>query len=138
MAEIEFRDVTRSYPGGVTALKGLNLTVADGEFLILVGAFKANTWVAALAATGLVLGAAYMLYLYRRVIFGKLTKDSLTAILDMNAREIAVFAPLVVLVIFMGVYPGPFLEIMHVSVTNLLTHVDTALNAGQAITVAGR
>ena len=109
-----------------------------GEFLILVGAFKANTWVAALAATGLVLGAAYMLYLYRRVIFGKLTKDSLTAILDMNAREIAVFAPLVVLVIFMGVYPGPFLEIMHVSVTNLLTHVDTALNAGQAITVAGR
>lgn len=109
-----------------------------GEFLILVGAFKANTWVAALAATGLVLGAAYMLYLYRRVIFGKLTKDSLTAILDMNAREIAVFAPLVVLVIFMGVYPGPFLEIMHVSVTNLLTQVDTALNAGQAITVAGR
>ena len=109
-----------------------------GEFLILVGAFKANTWVAALAATGLVLGAAYMLYLYRRVIFGNLTKDSLTAILDMNAREIAVFAPLVVLVIFMGVYPGPFLEIMHVSVTNLLTHVDTALNAGQAITVAGR
>jgi NADH-quinone oxidoreductase subunit M len=109
-----------------------------GEFLILVGAFKANTWVAALAATGLVLSAAYMLYLYRRVIFGKLTKDSLTAILDMNAREIAVFAPLVVLVIFMGVYPGPFLEIMHVSVTNLLTHVDTALKAGQAITVAGR
>ena len=109
-----------------------------GEFLILVGAFKANTWVAALAATGLVLGAAYMLYLYRRVVFGKLTKDSLTAILDMNAREIAVFAPLVVLVIFMGVYPGPFLEIMHVSVTNLLTHVDTALKAGQAITVAGR
>jgi NADH-quinone oxidoreductase subunit M len=109
-----------------------------GEFLILVGAFKVNTWVATLAATGLVLGAAYMLYLYRRVIFGKLTKDNLTAILDMNAREIAVFAPLVVLVIFMGVYPGPFLEIMHVSVTNLLTHVDTALKAGQAITVIGR
>ncbi len=109
-----------------------------GEFLILVGAFKANTWVAALAATGLILGAAYMLYLYRRVILGKLTKDSLTAILDMNAREIAVFAPLVVLVIFMGVYPGPFLEIMHVSVTNLLTQVDTALNAGQVVAVAGR
>ena len=109
-----------------------------GEFLILVGAFKVNTWVAALATTGLILGAAYMLYLYRRVIFGKLTKDSLTAILDMNAREIAVFAPLVVLVIFMGVYPGPFLEIMHVSVANLLTQVDTALNASQAIAVAGR
>ena len=109
-----------------------------GEFLILVGAFKVNTWVAALAATGMILSAAYMLYLYRRVIFGKLTKDSLAAIGDMNAREIAVFAPLVVLVIFMGVYPGPFLEIMHVSVTNLLTNIDTALNAGQAVAVAGR
>ncbi len=109
-----------------------------GEFLILVGAFKVNTWVAALAATGLILSAAYMLYLYRRVIFGKLTKDSLTAIGDMNAREIAVFAPLVVLVIFMGIYPGPFLEVMHVSVTNLLTNIDTALNAGQAVAVAGR
>ncbi len=109
-----------------------------GEFLILVGAFKANTWVAALAATGLILSAAYMLSLSRRVIFGKLTKDSLAAIGDMNAREIAVFAPLVVLVIFMGVYPGPFLEIMHVSVTNLLTNIDTALNAGQAVAVAGR
>lgn len=109
-----------------------------GEFLILVGAFKVNTWVAALAATGVILSAAYMLYLYRRVIFGKLTKDSLTAILDMNAREIAVFAPLVVLVIVMGVYPGPFLEVMHVSVTNLLTQVDTALNGGQAVAMAGR
>ncbi|MAF94307.1 MAG: NADH-quinone oxidoreductase subunit M [Rhodospirillaceae bacterium] len=109
-----------------------------GEFLILVGAFKVNTWVAALATTGLILSVAYMLYLYRRVIFGKLTKDSLAAVLDMNAREIAVFAPLVVLVIFMGVYPGPFLEVMHVSVTNLLSQVDTALNAGQAIAVAGR
>ena len=109
-----------------------------GEFLILVGAFKVNTWVAALAATGMILSAAYMLYLYRRVIFGKLTKDSLAAIGDMNAREIAVFAPLVVLVIFMGVYPAPFLEIMHVSVTNLLNNIDTALNAGQAVNLAGR
>ena len=75
-----------------------------GEFLVLVGAFKANTWVAALAATGLILGAAYMLYLYRRVIFGSLTKDSLAAIKDMSLREVAIFAPLIVLVILMGVY----------------------------------
>ena len=109
-----------------------------GEFLVLVGAFKVNPWVAALAATGLILGAAYMLYLYRRVIFGSLTKENLAAITDMSGREIAVFAPLVILVIWMGIYPAPFLDIMHVSVNNLLTQVDTALNAGSAISVAGK
>ena len=109
-----------------------------GEFLVLVGAFQVNPWVAALAATGLVLSAAYMLYLYRRVIFGPLTKDSLAAITDMNAREIAIFAPLVILVIFMGIYPTPFLDVMHVSVANLLNNVQTALDAGAAMTVAGQ
>jgi len=108
-----------------------------GEFLVLVGAFKANTWVAALAATGLILGAAYMLYLYRRVIFGSLTKDSLAAIKDMSLREVAIFAPLIVLVILMGVYPAPFLDIMHVSVANMITNIESALNASAAINVAG-
>ena len=107
-----------------------------GEFLILVGAFRVNPWVAALAATGMILSAAYMLYLYRRVIFGSLTKENLSAIADMNGREIAVFAPLVILVIWMGIYPAPFLDIMHVTVNNLLTQVETALNAGSAIAVA--
>jgi NADH-quinone oxidoreductase subunit M len=108
-----------------------------GEFLVLVGAFKANTWVAALAATGMILGAAYMLYLYRRVIFGSLTKDSLAAIKDMSLREVAIFAPLIVLVILMGVYPAPFLDIMHVSVANMITNIESALNASAAISVAG-
>ena len=108
-----------------------------GEFLVLVGAFKANTWVAALAATGLILGAAYMLYLYRRGIFGSLTKDSLAAIKDMSLREVAIFAPLIVLVILMGVYPAPFLDIMHVSVANMITNIESALNASAAISVAG-
>ena len=109
-----------------------------GEFLVLVGAFQVNTWVAALAATGLILGAAYMLYLYRRVIFGVLTKDSLKAIFDMSPREIAVFAPLVVLVIWMGVYPSPFLDVMHASVANLLIQVQAGLDVGAATAVAGR
>ena len=109
-----------------------------GEFLVLVGVFKVSPWVAALAATGLILGPAYMLYLYRRVIFGSLTKENLMTITDMNAREIAVFAPLVVLVIVMGVYPGPFLDIMHMSVSNLLGQVESALNASAQISVAGR
>jgi len=109
-----------------------------GEFLVLVGAFKANTWVAAFAATGLILGAAYMLYLYRRIIFGSLTKDSLTAIKDVSLREVAIFAPLIVLVIWMGIYPAPFLEIMHVSVENMIIQIESALNASAAISIAGQ
>ena len=108
-----------------------------GEFLVLVGAFKANTWVAALAATGVILGAVYMLYLYRRVIFGQLTKEHLMKIGDLSRREILVFAPLVVLVLWMGVYPTSFLDIMHVSVNNLIERVETAQAASAAL-VAGR
>ena len=81
-----------------------------GEFLVLVGAFLANTWVAALAATGLILGAAYMLLLYRRVIFGRLVRDDLKNIEDLTWRESAVFAPMVLLVMWMGIYPSSFLD----------------------------
>jgi NADH-quinone oxidoreductase subunit M len=104
-----------------------------GEFLILVGAFQANTWVAAFTALGVILGAAYMLYLYRRVIFGQLTKDHLKAILDLSPREVAVFAPLLLMVVWMGVYPEPFLNVMHVSVANLIERVDTAAAAQSAV-----
>jgi len=97
-----------------------------GEFLVLTGAFQASTWVATLAATGVILGAAYMLYLYRRVVFGKLEKDHLKDILDLNWREVAVFAPLVVLAIWMGVYPTSFTKPMHASVVNLVTKYETA------------
>src|SRR3546814_8139202 len=67
-----------------------------GELLTLVGAFQANTWVAFIATTGVILSAAYALWLYRRVVFGELTKDDVKAMLDMSPREIATFAPLVV------------------------------------------
>ena len=107
-----------------------------GEFLVLVGAFQANSWVAALTATGVILGATYMLYLYRRVIFGKLTKDSLKGILDLSPREIAVFAPLVLLMVVMGVYPGPFLEVMEASVDNLLRDFELARAATGALAQA--
>jgi NADH-quinone oxidoreductase subunit M len=98
-----------------------------GEFLVLIGAFKANTWVATLAATGLVLGAAYALWLYRKIIFGELTKPSLKAILDMNRREIVVFAPLVLLSIWMGVYPNSFLDPMAPAVDKLIGDYQAAL-----------
>jgi NADH-quinone oxidoreductase subunit M len=91
-----------------------------------------------LAATGVILGAAYMLWLYRRVIFGKLTKDDLKSIMDMNRREVAVFTPLLVLTILMGVYPGPFLEIIEVSVANLVDQHKTAMAAVEALSVSGR
>jgi NADH-quinone oxidoreductase subunit M len=108
-----------------------------GEFLILYGAFEENTWVAAFLATGMILGAAYMLYLYRRVVFGELTKDDVKAMLDMSPREIAIFAPLVILTIWMGVYPSTFLDPIEVSVSNLVENYDAALAAAQAGLAAG-
>ena len=108
-----------------------------GEFLVLLGAFQVNPWVAALASTGVILGAVYMLYLYRRIIFGQLTKEHLMKITDLSKREIMIFAPLGVLVLWMGVYPSSFLDIMHVSVNNLIDRVETAQAASQAL-LAGR
>ena len=109
-----------------------------GEFLVLVGAFRVNTWVAVLAATGIILGAAYMLYLYRRVFFGVLEKADLKNILDLNMREVFVFAPLVVATLWIGIYPGPFLEVMDASVANLVEQHKTAMAAFDAVAVAGR
>ena len=102
-----------------------------GEVLALLGAFQVNTWVALLAATGLILGAAYSLYLLKRIVFGGLTRENLMAIKDMNRREWMIFAPLAGLTLWMGVYPMPFLDVMHVSVENLVMQVETALAAGE-------
>jgi NADH-quinone oxidoreductase subunit M len=109
-----------------------------GEFLILVGAFKANTWVAALATIGIILGAAYMLFLYRRVVFGKLEKADLKAILDLSPREIAIFVPLIVVTIWMGIYPAPFLEVMDASIANLIEQHKTAMSAFESVSFAGK
>jgi NADH-quinone oxidoreductase subunit M len=102
-----------------------------GEFLILVGAFQDNTWVAALATTGIILGAAYSLWLYRRVVFGTLTRDDLKGILDVGPREIAVFAPLIVIALWMGIYPASFLDPMNASIANLIEQYQLA-NAAPA------
>ena len=91
-----------------------------GEFLSLIGTFKVNTWVATLAATGLILSACYALWLYRQVIFGVLDKPALAHILDLSGREIVTFAPLLVLTILFGVYPKPVLDMSAASVTALL------------------
>ncbi len=98
-----------------------------GEFLVLVGLFQVNTWAALLATGGMILGAAYMLYLYRRIIFGVMTKPDLKAILDLSPREALVFAPLLALVFWMGIYPMSFLDIMSASVANIVDSHQAAL-----------
>ncbi len=100
-----------------------------GEFLVLLGTFQANPWVALLATSGVVLGATYMLWLYRRVVFGELKHDDLKDILDLDKREVLIFVPLVLVVIWMGVYPSSFLGLMDASVENLLQNVKTAICA---------
>ena len=98
-----------------------------GEFLTLLGAFKANTWVAFIATFGVILSAAYALYLYRRMIFGELDKPSLAGIKDMNFREIVVMAPLVILTIAFGFYPAPLLDVTAASVKKLVSGYEAAI-----------
>jgi NADH-quinone oxidoreductase subunit M len=91
-----------------------------GEFLTMAGAFQANSWVAIGAATGVILSAAYALYLYRRVVFGALVKPELKDIQDLNLREIITIAPLIVATIFFGVYPKPVLDVTGPAVQHML------------------
>src|SRR5712691_9763016 len=100
-----------------------------GEFLILLGTFRVSTLECFLAATALFLGAMYMLYLYRRVIFGTITREDLRGILDLSPREKAVFAPLLLLVLWMGVYPSSFLTPIRASVDNIVQRASAAQKA---------
>ncbi|MEA2835150.1 MAG: NADH-quinone oxidoreductase subunit, partial [Methylobacteriaceae bacterium] len=99
-----------------------------GEFLTLVGAFQANTWVAFFATTGVILSACYALYLYRRIIFGVIEKPSLQGILDLSPREIAILAPLVLLTIYYGVRPQPVLDPTAAPVEQLVKNFEASLS----------
>jgi NADH-quinone oxidoreductase subunit M len=94
-----------------------------GEWMVILGAVKANFWLGALAATTLVFGAAYTLWMVKRVYFGSVANEDVRALEDINAREFLMLALLAVAVLWMGVYPKPFTDTMHVSVTELLKHV---------------
>ena len=100
-----------------------------GEFLTLLGAFQVNTWVAFLAASGIILSACYALWLYRQVVFGTLDKPNLQNITDMNMREAAFMAPLIILTVLFGIYPSSLLDPTAVSVQNLMTNFEAALAA---------
>ncbi|GGJ20402.1 NADH-quinone oxidoreductase subunit M [Neoroseomonas lacus] len=102
-----------------------------GELLVIVAAWKVNPWIAFGAALGMILGAAYMLFLYKRVAFGKIAKQDLLALLDLSARERLVFAPLVLLTLWMGVAPQSFLSFFEASVTALVVRHEAALGAAR-------
>jgi len=108
-----------------------------GEFLALIGAFEVNTWVAFLATTGMILGVAYMLYLYRRVVFGTITREDVRAMLDLNWREIVVFAPMIAVVLWMGIYPDSFLKPMQPTLANLIASVHSGQPAGHHVASLG-
>jgi len=99
-----------------------------GEFLVLVGTFQINIFVAVLASLGVVLAAAYMLWLYKRVIFGKMASSEIKEMADLNKTEIYVFASLVFLTLFFGIYPEPLFNTIDISVNNLIDNYQTDLN----------
>jgi NADH-quinone oxidoreductase subunit M len=103
-----------------------------GEFLTLIGTFRVNNWVATLATLGTILSAAYALWLYRKVIFGKLEKPSLFHIKDIGWREMVLLAPLVILTIVFGIYPKPVLDVSAVSVAQLIDNFQHAVSSVQA------
>lgn len=108
-----------------------------GEFLTLMGTFQVNTWVAAVATSGVIFSAAYALWLYRRVVFGDLIKGSLKTITDMNTRERVIFAPLVVMTILLGVYPSLVTDVIGPTTEALIGNYEQALAAAEtAVKVA--
>ena len=94
-----------------------------GEFMVILGAIKFNFWIGFAAATTLILGAAYTLWMYKRVVFGAVANDHVAELTDINGREFLFLALLALCVLAMGIYPFPFTEVMHASVDNLLKHV---------------
>jgi NADH-quinone oxidoreductase subunit M len=94
-----------------------------GEFMVILGAVKHNFWVGAAAATTLILGAAYTLWMVKRVVFGEVANDHVKTLTDINNREFLVLGLLAIAVLAMGIYPFPFTDVMHAAVDNLLKHV---------------
>lgn len=107
-----------------------------GEFLTLLGTFRANTWVAFLACTGVILSAAYALWLFRRVVFGPMEKDVLRKMTDLNVREVVIFVPLILLIIWYGVQPGQILDVFAAPTAELLKHTQAALSAVKTAALA--
>ncbi len=96
-----------------------------GEFMVILAAFRADFWFAVLAATTLILGAAYSLWMVKRVILGEVTSDAVAALQDINAREACILSILAIMVLALGVWPAPLIEVMEVSINHLVQHIGT-------------
>ena len=94
-----------------------------GEWMVILATVSFNFWLGAIAATALISGAAYSLWMYKRVYFGEVVNEQVHKLKDLDGREFAILAVLAAATLFMGVYPKPFTDVMHVSVTELLKHV---------------
>ena len=94
-----------------------------GEFMVILAAFQANFWYAFLAATTLILGAGYSLWMVKRVIFGEVSNDNVAELQDLNQREFMMLGVLAIIVLGIGLWPGPLIDVMHASVEHLLTQV---------------
>jgi NADH-quinone oxidoreductase subunit M len=97
-----------------------------GEWMVILGAVKVNFWIAAAAATTLIWGAAYTLWMVKRVYFGAIANEQVRGLVDLDRREFAMLAALAIAVLAMGLYPKPFTDVMHVSVAELLRHVSVS------------
>ncbi|MBO9581084.1 MAG: NADH-quinone oxidoreductase subunit M [Sphingobium sp.] len=109
-----------------------------GELLALMGVYQASSWVALVSTTGIILGAAYMLYLYRRVVFGDLVKDDVRAMPDLNSRELVMLVPIGLAVLWMGVYPESFLAPMRANVASIVARTERARPEGDARLAMGK
>jgi NADH-quinone oxidoreductase subunit M len=108
-----------------------------GEFLILLGAFKVQKWYAVVGATGVIFAAVYMLWMFQRVMFGKITNEANLRLSDMNGREVAYMLPLLLFILWIGVYPQPFLRRMDASVNAFVTRFEAKKQAALAGSPAG-
>jgi NADH-quinone oxidoreductase subunit M len=108
-----------------------------GEFLVILSSFKSSFWIAFLAATTLILGAAYTLWLVKRVIFGEVANDAVASLQDLKPREAVMLSALALVVLLFGVWPDPLVNVMHASAENLITHVSVSkLPAETAIAIS--
>ena len=101
-----------------------------GEFMVILATFKANFWFAFLAATTLILGAAYTLWMVKRVIFGDVANDNVAALTDINTREKIMLSLLAAMVLIFGIWPAPMVDLMHATIENLVQHVTVSKLAG--------
>ena len=94
-----------------------------GEFLVILSSYQANFWIAFLAAMTLILGAAYTLWMYKRVIFGDIANDNVAELKDVNSREMFILSILAIVVLIFGIWPAPVFDMMHPTIENLFQHV---------------